>query len=79
MNILGIHFHSWQSVNEESKYDFEGGICTRYIQRYRKCKECNIIQSYTYDSQGGFWFKLSPCEAKLVQKRINSNYFICGE
>lgn len=76
MNIFGIHFHSWKAVGSIEEYKFEGETCKQFIQKYRICIECNKIQDYTYDSQGGFWWSLRKCESEAVQKRIQDDTYI---
>ena len=76
MDIFGIHFHSWKSVMVEREYIFEGEKLTRYVEVYRICKECDVVQEYSYNSQGGSWDTLRLKEQAIVKMKIHNKKFV---
>ena len=72
MNILGIHFHSWVSLMKNKEYYFEGEKLSRYVEVYRMCRECEEIQEYHYDSQGGYWSTLDEREHQIIMLKIKN-------
>jgi hypothetical protein len=67
MNFLGIHFHSWKIIYQNEKYTFRNRECERDVEtNYRLCLECNTIQRFWYDSQGGSWQTIPDCERDIL-------------
>ncbi len=76
MNIFGIHFHSWQDIQTETTACFLGEKYQKFNNTgLRICRKCKIVQEYTYDSQGGFWFQLSKDKQDIINKHI---YYLSG-
>jgi hypothetical protein len=68
MYIFGLHIHRWKKIYKREQYTFRGRTCFRTVETgYRKCPECNSIQKYSYDSQGGYWFNVPECEQKILE------------
>jgi hypothetical protein len=71
MDIFGIHFHSWKPIMQNQVYFFRGHECQNSVTSgFRICKDCEKIQQYFYDSQGGCWETMSECEQKIIKDEI---------
>jgi hypothetical protein len=61
----------WANIYQRVDYEYMNRTCTRYDSgSYRFIPGTEIVQEYTYDSQGGFWFQLSECESKAILENI---------
>ena len=65
------HWGKWANIYQRVDYEYRGRTCTRYDSGiYRFIPGTEIIQEYTFDSQGGFWFPLSECESRAILENI---------
>ncbi len=80
MNILGVHFHNWKKILVHIEATFMG---EKYIDEsqtgYRICSQCEKIQKYEFDHQGGWWETLNHSENEIMLskiKEINGKFFL---
>jgi hypothetical protein len=69
MRIFGktFHWHSWEPIYIKENYEFRGVRCIRDKEsNYRYCSNCDAIQEYYFDSQGGYWKMVPDCERKIL-------------
>ena len=66
-----VRWGKWVDIHKEVEYEFMYRKCTRYdYGNYRFIPNTEIVQEFTYDSQGGSWSQLSKCESKAILDNI---------
>ncbi len=68
MTLFGKHvLHRWTPITQPYEKEFMGRKCpdVKYTG-FRICRECHQIEEYFYDSQGGYWWTLPPCERQAL-------------
>lgn len=64
-------FHKWETIYRENTETFEG---VEYSDpnptEYRRCSKCKLIQEYSFDSQGGCWYRLKQEKTKILNLKI---------
>jgi hypothetical protein len=71
MDIFGIHFHSWKPIMQNQVYFFRGHECQNSVTSgFRICKDCEKIQQYFYDSQGGCYSKVTAPIQQVLEEDV---------
>jgi len=71
MKIFGYCvWHRWKPIYIKSEENFIGEkIYVDVGSNYRICKDCLIIQEFSYDSWGGVWRNLSNDKSIILIKK----------
>ena len=77
MNLFNKHIWcSYKQLYFDRLEIFEGKeVTVKYLSDYRICRDCNKIQIYSYDSQGGTWVNLPNNKQEAVREAIRANKY----